>query len=163
VSVACARGAGPELIAQRFAQCAIEGDELVLPSHSGATGTVRADRALALQPLVAPTSAGDWTDDYADVCLSIRYAAPGAWRVARVRRRRRDAARLARGALGPAAGADPPPPRPPGQLRRTGGAAERLDHGLNAWLEEQAAAAARGEFVAAFTGVLTSRRRRARR
>jgi hypothetical protein len=33
-----------------------------------------------------------------------------------------------------------------------------LDHGLNAWLEEQAAAAARGEFVAAFTGVLTTAR-----
>jgi hypothetical protein len=48
VSVALARGAGAELIAERFPHCSIAGDALVLPSHSGAPGAVRAGDALVL-------------------------------------------------------------------------------------------------------------------
>jgi DNA-binding transcriptional ArsR family regulator len=80
VSVALARGAGPELIAQRYPYCAIAGDTLLLPSHSGAPGRLRAGVALQLQPLLAPVSAAGWTDDYADVCLAVRYSVPQAWR-----------------------------------------------------------------------------------
>lgn len=76
VSVALARGAGAELIAERFPHCSIAGDALVLPSHSGAPGAVRAGDALVLHPLVAPDSAAGWMDDYGNVCLAIRYAVP---------------------------------------------------------------------------------------
>lgn len=76
VSVALARGAGAELIAERFPQCELDGDALLLPSHSGAPGAVRAGDALVLQPLVAPDSTAGWTDDYGTVCLAIRYAVP---------------------------------------------------------------------------------------
>ena len=44
MSVALARGAGAELVADRFPYCAIVGDELVLPSHAEAGGPVRAGR-----------------------------------------------------------------------------------------------------------------------
>jgi DNA-binding transcriptional ArsR family regulator len=78
VSVALARGAGPELIAQRFPHASIQDDALLLPSHSGAPGAVKAGDALVLQPLVAPDSAAGWTDDYGTVCLAVRYAVPTA-------------------------------------------------------------------------------------
>ena len=80
VSVALARGAGAELVADRFPYCRIVGSELVLPSHADAGGPVRTGAALVLHPLVAPAAAAGWTDDYGDVCLAIRYAVPGAWR-----------------------------------------------------------------------------------
>jgi DNA-binding transcriptional ArsR family regulator len=76
VSVALARGAGPELIADRFPQARIDGDALLLPSHAETPAPVHAGDALVLQPLVAPDSAAGWTDDYSDVCLAVRYAAP---------------------------------------------------------------------------------------
>jgi hypothetical protein len=41
VSVALARGAGAELIAQLFVYSSVAGDDLLLPSHSGADGRVR--------------------------------------------------------------------------------------------------------------------------
>lgn len=80
VSVALARGAGAEAIAQLYPYCAIAGDELLLPSHSSGSGRVRVGDALVLQPLLAPVSASGWTDDYGDVCLAVRYALPHAWR-----------------------------------------------------------------------------------
>jgi DNA-binding transcriptional ArsR family regulator len=80
ISVALARGAGPELLARVYPQCAVAGEELLLPSHTAAGGPVRAGRPLLVYPLVAPPSAAGWTDDYGDVCLAVRYAIPGAWR-----------------------------------------------------------------------------------
>jgi DNA-binding transcriptional ArsR family regulator len=81
VSVALARGAGAELITQLFPRCSVDGDDLLLPSHSGVSGRVRVGGGLVLHPLLAPVSASGWTDDYADVCLSIRYSVPSAWRI----------------------------------------------------------------------------------
>ena len=81
VSVALARGAGAELIAERFAPCSLDGDDLLLPSHTATGGRVRVGDSLLLQPLLAPPPAAGWTDDYADVCLAIRYSVPNAWRV----------------------------------------------------------------------------------
>lgn len=75
-SVALARGAAPDLIADRFPQCSIDDDALLLPSHSGEPGEATAGSALMLQPLVAPDSAAGWTDDYGTVCLAVRYAVP---------------------------------------------------------------------------------------
>ena len=80
VSVALARGAGAELITTRFASCALDGERLLLPSHTVEGGAVRVDGALQLQPLLAPPPAAGWTDDYGDLCLAIRYPVPGAWR-----------------------------------------------------------------------------------
>jgi DNA-binding transcriptional ArsR family regulator len=80
VSVALARGAGAELIATRFPSCALDGERLLLPSHTATGGAVRVGRALQLQPLLAPPPAAGWTDDYGDLCLAIRYPVPGAWR-----------------------------------------------------------------------------------
>jgi DNA-binding transcriptional ArsR family regulator len=80
VSVALARGAGPELLTQVFPYCAVAGDELLLPSHSGTSGRLRVGGSLLLHPLLAPASASGWTDDYGDVCLAVRYPLPGAWR-----------------------------------------------------------------------------------
>ena len=80
VSVALARGAGPELIAERFPASRLVGDELRLPSHSDSGGRLRIGGALMLQPLLAPAPASGWTDDYADTCLAIRYSVPHAWR-----------------------------------------------------------------------------------
>jgi DNA-binding transcriptional ArsR family regulator len=76
VSVALARGAGPELIADRFPHARIVEDALLLPSHSDAPGPVHTNDALLLQPLIAPDSAAGWTDDYTNVALAVRYAAP---------------------------------------------------------------------------------------
>ena len=93
VSVALARGAGAELIAERFPYARVAGDALELPAHAAPGGAAReaatgpsappADGrpvgtggALVLLPLVAPASAAGWTDDYGDVCLAIRYALP---------------------------------------------------------------------------------------
>ena len=81
VSVAVARGAGAELIAQSFPYCEVAGDELLLPSHSDADGRVRAGSVLRLHPLLAPVTASGWTDDYEDVCLALRYSVPNVWRV----------------------------------------------------------------------------------
>ena len=80
VSVAIAHGAGAELIAQVFPYAAVSGDDLLLPSHSAASGRTRAGAALVLHPLLAPPSASGWTDDYGDACLGVRYSLPGAWR-----------------------------------------------------------------------------------
>jgi DNA-binding transcriptional ArsR family regulator len=80
VSVAVARGAGPELIGQLYPQSAVAGDDLLLPSHSSASGRVRVGDSLVLQPLLAPTQSAGWTDDYADLCLAVRYSIPSAWR-----------------------------------------------------------------------------------
>jgi DNA-binding transcriptional ArsR family regulator len=80
VSVALARGAGPELIAERFPASRLNGDELLLPSHTDGPGRVGVGGALMLQPLLAPAPASGWTDDYADTCLAIRYSIPHAWR-----------------------------------------------------------------------------------
>ncbi|MBE2315786.1 winged helix-turn-helix transcriptional regulator [Solirubrobacter sp. CPCC 204708] len=76
VSVALARGAGGALIAERFPQSAVEAEAVLLPSHSGAPGDVRAGPALVLQPLLAPDTAAGWTDDYGSVCLAVRYPVP---------------------------------------------------------------------------------------
>ena len=81
VSVALAHGAGVELIAERFAPCSLDGDDLLLPSHTATGGRLRVGQSLQLQPLLVPPPAGGWTDDYADVCLAIRYSVPNAWRV----------------------------------------------------------------------------------
>ena len=80
VSVALARGAGAELITTRFSSCALDGERLLLPSHTVDGGAVRVGGALQLQPLLAPPPAAGWTDDYGDLCLAIRYPVPGAWR-----------------------------------------------------------------------------------
>lgn len=80
VSVALAYGAGPELITQIYPYSSVAGDELLLPSHSGESGRVRVGASLVLQPLLAPAAASGWTDDYADVCLAVRYALPSGWR-----------------------------------------------------------------------------------
>ena len=80
VSVALARGAGAELLARLCPYASVAGGELLLPSHSRASGRVRVGGALVLQPLVAPAAASGWTDDYADVCLSVRYSLPSTWR-----------------------------------------------------------------------------------
>jgi DNA-binding transcriptional ArsR family regulator len=80
VSVALARGAGPELIAERFPASRLSGDELLLPSHTNGPGRLRVGGALMLQPLLAPAPASGWTDDYADTCLAIRYSVPQTWR-----------------------------------------------------------------------------------
>lgn len=81
VGVALARGAGAELIVERYPYAAIAGDALLLPSHSEASGDVGVAPALQLQPLLAPVAASGWTDDYADTCLAVRYSVPHAWRV----------------------------------------------------------------------------------
>jgi DNA-binding transcriptional ArsR family regulator len=80
VSVALARGAGPDLVAQLHPYCTIAGDDLLLPSHSNASGRVHVGDSLVLHPLLAPPSSSGWTDDYADRCLAVRYAIPSAWR-----------------------------------------------------------------------------------
>jgi hypothetical protein len=84
VSVALARGAAAELIAERFPYARVAGGALELPAHAAAQAPaprpVRTGEALVLQPLVAPPSSAGWTDDYCDVCLAIRYAVPQGWR-----------------------------------------------------------------------------------
>lgn len=79
VSVALARGAGPELIARIYPHCSLAGGELLLPSHTGAPGRVRVGDALRLHPVLAPVSACGWTDNYGDTCLAVRYAVPRAF------------------------------------------------------------------------------------
>lgn len=81
VSVALARGAGAELIAQLYPYSSVVDDELLLPSHSNEPGRVRIGDSLRLHPLLAPATASGWTDDYADLCLAVRYSLPNAWRV----------------------------------------------------------------------------------
>jgi DNA-binding transcriptional ArsR family regulator len=91
VSVALARGAASELIAECFPYAGVAEDALELPTHASAAGAlhtngvpahgdaarpVRTGDVLVLQPLVAPTTAAGWTDDYGDVCLAVRYAVP---------------------------------------------------------------------------------------
>lgn len=80
-SVALARGAGAQLVAQLYSHSAIVDDWLLLPSHSRGSGRARVGKALLLQPLLALPSSAGWTDDYGDVCLAVRYSVPGAWRV----------------------------------------------------------------------------------
>jgi len=78
--VALAHGAGAELIVQRYPYCEVVDDELLLPSHSSESGRVRVGASILLHPLLAPVSASGWTDDYADVCLAVRYSLPLTWR-----------------------------------------------------------------------------------
>ena len=80
VSVALAHGAGPQLIAQLYPYGSVVAGELCLPSHSSEPGRVGVGTALLLHPLVAPIVSSGWTDDYADVCLAVRYSLPSAWR-----------------------------------------------------------------------------------
>ena len=80
VGVALARGAGAELIVERYPYAAIADDALLLPSHSGRSGHLAVGTSLHLQPLLAPVSASGWTDDYGDTCLAVRYPVPHAWR-----------------------------------------------------------------------------------
>ena len=79
ISVALARGAGAELIARVCPFAVIDGEDLLLPSHSDRSGRVRVGPTLRLVPLVAPPGSSGWTDDYGDRCLAVRYSAPAGW------------------------------------------------------------------------------------
>lgn len=81
ISVALARGAGSELIAQVFPSSAVVDNELLLPSHSGESGQAQVGEALRLYPMVAPPAGSGWTDDYGDVWLAVRYSVPAVGRV----------------------------------------------------------------------------------
>ena len=128
VSVALAHGAGVELIAERFAPCSLDGDDLLLPSHTATGGRLRIGGSLQLQPLLAPPPAGGWTDDYARRLP--RDPLLGTERLARLRRRAA-VARVAGGAARSTTGEHPHPPRGRrGDGRGAGrAAARRPEHG----------------------------------
>ena len=95
VSVALARGAGAELIADalpvRARSLTARWSFPAMPSHRRRRGGPRCGpaRRSSCSRWSRPPSAAGWTDDYGDVCLAIRYAVPEGWRRFDAGRRRR--------------------------------------------------------------------------
>jgi DNA-binding transcriptional ArsR family regulator len=79
VSVALARGAARELVPPLLPGTPVVADRWWLPSHTGASGDLRAARTIQLRPLLAPPTAGRWSDDNADVLVRVDYPLPNVW------------------------------------------------------------------------------------
>ena len=79
VGLAVARGAGDELVIQRFPFAVPDGEDVLLPSHSQDSGTLQVSDRLAFVPLLAHFESSGWTDDYGDRLIALRYPAGAAW------------------------------------------------------------------------------------
>lgn len=69
-------GAGGHLTVHGGLPAPTENGDLVLPSHTEASGRLRVSETIQLVPLLANHPAGSWGDDYGDRLLSIRYPLP---------------------------------------------------------------------------------------
>ena len=76
LEVISGRGATGQLAAGRALPGRIERGELVLPSHTEASGRLTVSTAVQLVPLLADAPSGSWGDDYGQRLLSLRYPLP---------------------------------------------------------------------------------------